>query len=123
MNYAREFAASVGCNTDNPHLLAMYAEIRRHGIREAREAHQQRKKLVDQMKANPSIFFAMIRPNLSTEEAIEDATRLIFRFRNLETWQQQRESWQLRLSQAKAMRLYARFFRRYGLRIWARRAA
>lgn len=119
---AREFAASAGCNTDNPHLLAMYAEIRRHGIREARAMHFQRRLAVDEMKAHPGMFFAMIHPNLSTEEAIEDFTRIIFRFRNLPRHQQAGSRLAM-LGHAKAGRVYARFFRRFGQRVWARRAA
>ncbi|MBA3576158.1 MAG: hypothetical protein H0W39_00880 [Sphingomonas sp.] len=118
---ARAFAASCGCPTNDPALLSIYEDIRQYGIREARAGHYERVKLVKKLKVHPSMFFAMIRPALSSDEAIEDAARFISCFRNLPRWQQ--ESRLDRLAKAKQVLVMARFFRRYGLRIWARRAA
>ncbi len=118
---AQEFAAAAGCRTNDPALLAIYDSIRRKGIREARDAHDDRYAMLKRYKANPYLFFGLIRPSLSTDEAIEESTRIIFRFRNLPTWQQ--EGRRAELAKAKQVRVFARFFRLYGKRIWLREVA
>lgn len=112
----RDFAAAAGCRTDNPNILAMYEAIRQSGIRKARAGHYERKAMVDECKAHPSLLYGLIRPALSTDEAIEDATRYIFRFRNMTRHSQQNRVGEL--CRAKHTRLYARYFRRFGQRIW-----
>lgn len=115
------FAKSCGYTGRSPALLGAFEAIRQAGIAEARAAHFDRKRIVDEMKAEPGMFFNAIRPSLSTAEAIEDAQRFIFGWRNLPTWRQELRAGELR--RAKQTMVVARFFRRYGLRIWARRAA
>lgn len=121
MNATQQFARASGYTGSSPAMLDAFERIRLHGITESRAAHYERVKLVEKYKAEPGMFFAAIRPNLSTEEAIEDANRIIFRFRNLESWRQ--ESRRGQLLQAKQTRCLARFFRRFGQRIWMERAA
>ncbi len=123
MNAARQFTAECGCPTSDPALLSIYEDIRQAGIRHARAGHFQRVRLIEEYKAHHSMFLAMIRPSLSSDEAVEESARFISCFRNLPTWQQNNPVRQDRLTKAKQVRLVARFFRRYGLRIWARRAA
>lgn len=118
MNAAAQFARESGYTGSSPAMLAAFEAIRQHGITEARAQHFERKALVDQYAREPGMFFAAIRPSLSTAEAIEDANRIIFGFRRLETWQQAKESRQRELVKAKLTRVIARFFRRYGRRIW-----
>jgi hypothetical protein len=110
-------ARQCGYTGNSPALLGAYEQIKQAGIRQARAAHFDRKRIVDEMKAEPAMFFAAIRPNLCTEEAIDTARRVIFRFRNLETWRQEMRVNELR--RAKEMMVLARFFRRYGRRAWA----
>lgn len=115
------FAQLCGYTGESPAMLAALEAIRRHGCAEARTAHYERKRIVDEYKADSGMFFSAIRPSLTTSEAIEDANRIIHTFRNLPSWQQEMRLGQLR--KAKRTRLAARFFRRYGVRIWAREAA
>ena len=118
---AGRLARECGYTGNSPALLGAYEAIRQAGIREARKAHYERKAIIDQMKAEPGMFFAAIRPSLSTSEAIEDAKRFIFGWRNLPTWRQELRTGDL--LRAKQKRVIARFFRRYGKRLWIRRAA
>jgi hypothetical protein len=118
---AATFARQSGYTGKSPAMLGAFEAIRAAGIREARAAHLERKAVIDEMKAEPGMFFNAIRPSLSTAEAIEDAQRVIFGWRNLPTWRQELRAGELR--RAKQTLVVARFFRRYGLRIWARRAA
>lgn len=115
------FAKSCGYTGNSAAMLGAFEQIRAAGIREARTAHFDRKRVIDEMKAEPGMFFNAIRPSLSTAEAIEDAQRVIFGWRNLPTWRQELRSGELR--RAKQQLLLGRFFRRFGLRIWARQAA
>lgn len=89
----------------------------------ARLMRANRKARIDQFKAEPSMFWHAIRPSLTTQEAIEDATRTIFRFRNLASWKQQNLARLKEVEAAKMSRLAARYFRRHGTKIWARKAA
>lgn len=118
----RDFARTAGGYTGaSPAMLRAMEAIRQTGIRKARQAHAERYAVLQQYKDSPALFFAYIRPALSTDEAVEDATRIICRFRNLPTWKQaygQRE-----VVEAKRKRVFARFFRRYGARLWLREAA
>lgn len=116
-----QLAKSCGYTGQSPAMLNAFEQIRIAGIREARASHYERKRIVDQYKADSAMFFNAIRPSLTTSEAIEDANRIIFTFRNLEKWKQERRLPELR--RAKRILLIARFFRRYGARIWAREAA
>lgn len=119
--YSREFANSCGYTGNSPAMLHALEQIRQRGIREARAGHFERKRVIDQFKAEPCMFFLAIRPSLSTSEAIEDAKRFIASYRNMPTWRQENRAGDLR--RAKGKMVTARFFRRFGLRIWARRAA
>lgn len=118
---AATIARESGYTGNSPAMLNAFEQIHQRGIREARAGHLERKRIVDQFKAAPGMFFATIRPSLSTAEAIEDANRVIFNFRNLPTWQQQARLGQVR--KAKQTRVIARYFRRFGLRLWAQQAA
>lgn len=116
-----KFAAACGYRGSSPALLGAYEAIRQQGIRRAREGHDERKAVIDEMKASPAMFFNAIRPNLSTAEAIEAANRVIFGFRNLPTW---RKEYRLNdVKRAQQMRVQARFFRRFGKQLWIRKAA
>lgn len=116
-----EFARQAGYTGNSPAMLAAMEDIRQAGIREARAGHYERKRIIDEFKADPGMFFAAIRPSLTTSEAIEDANRIIFTFRNLPRWQQEMRLAQLR--KAKRTRLVARYFRMHGKAIWAREIA
>ncbi|RWL14842.1 MAG: hypothetical protein EOR57_31345 [Mesorhizobium sp.] len=118
---ASSMAREAGYTGNSPAMLNAFEQIRLAGIREARAGHYERKRIIDGMKAEPRMFFNAISPAQSSSEAIEDATRIIFTFRNLPRWQQEMSLGQLR--KAKMTRLVARFFRRYGVRIWAREIA
>lgn len=121
-DYTREFARSAGgYNGDSPAMLRAMEAIRQNGIRRAREGHFERKAVIDEMKAEPAMFFNAIRPNLCTAEAIEASNRVIFGFRNLPTWR--KESRLADVKRAQQMRVYARFFRKYGKRIWIKEQA
>ncbi len=118
----REFARTAGgYRGDSPAMLRAMEAMRQHGIRRAREAHFERKAIIDEMKDSPAMFFNAIRPNLCTAEAIQAANRVIFGFRNLPLWQRERRLADVK--RAQQMRVYARFFRRYGKRLWIRSAA
>lgn len=118
---AEVFARQSGYTGSSPAMLAAFEDIRQSGIRQARAAHFDRKRVIDEMKATPALFFHAIRPSLSTAEAIEDATRFIAFYRNMPTWRQENRAGDL--LRAKEKRLLGRYFRRFGLRIWAREAA
>lgn len=119
--YTQDFARKIGCQNASPAMLKAFEDIRQSGIRRARQAHFERIKVIEQFKAEPGMFFASIRPSLCTEEAIEDARRIRFQFRSLPTWQQDvRRS---RMQKAVLTEIYARYFRRFGRRIWIREAA
>jgi hypothetical protein len=115
------FAGACGYTGDSPAVLAAFAAIHQDGICRGRQAHDQRKAAIDRLKPSPALFLAAIRPALSAEEAIEDATRFISMFRNMPRWRQERRG--ADLARAKQQRLFARFFRRYGSRLWALEAA
>lgn len=121
-DYTREFARTAGgYRGDSPAMLHAMEAIRQQGIRRAREGHFERKAVIDEMKETPALFFHAIRPNLCSAEAIEAANRVIFGFRNLPTWQKERRLGDVK--RAQQMRVYARFFRRFGKRLWVRSAA
>ncbi|WP_436798485.1 hypothetical protein [Mesorhizobium ventifaucium] len=116
-----QFARDCGYSGDSPAMLAAFAAIRLDGIGRARLGHDQRKALVDRLKLGEALFLAAIRPAQSAEEAIEDAARFIACYRNMPRWRQERRG--ADLARARQQRLLARFFRRYGHRLWARQAA
>ncbi|MER8485611.1 hypothetical protein [Mesorhizobium sp. M1322] len=115
-----QFARDCGYTGDSPAMLAAFAAIRLDGIGKARLGHYQRKAMVDRLKHGEALFQAAIRPAQSAEEALEDAARFIACYRNMPRWRQERRG--ADLARAK-QRLLARFFRRYGHRLWAQRAA
>lgn len=115
------FAREAGYGGNSPALLDAYEAIRQLGVRTARAGHFERKAVIDEMKDCPALFFHAIRPNLCSAEAIEAANRVIFGFRNLPKWRQ--EIRQNDVKRAKLMRVYARFFRRFGKRLWIMEAA
>lgn len=121
MSLTEQFARESGYTGDSPAMLETFEKIRQLGIREARAAHFQRKAVVDQFKAAPWMFFSFAKGALSTDEAIEQAERYIASFRNMETWKQERRRGEL--AKAKLLRVYGRFFRRFGQRAWAKEAA
>lgn len=112
------FAKSCGYTGKSPAMLGAFAAIRAAGIAEARATHFDRKRIVDQMKAEPGMFFNAIRPSLSTAEAIEDARRFIFGWRSLPKWQQHGYRAE-KVTSAKQQIVVARYFRRFGRRVWA----
>lgn len=115
------FAREFGYTGQSHAMLDAFESIRQLGITQARNQHFERKRLVDEMKKAPAMFFAAIHPALCASEAIEDANRVIFGFRNLPTWR--RENRQAQLVKAKHVRVLARYFRKYGKRLWIREAA
>lgn len=119
--YTAAFAQQIGCPNASPAMMKAFEDIRQSGIRRARTAHFERVKVIEEFKANPGLFFAVIRPSLSTEEAIEDARRIRFNFRNLPTWMQ--EGRRPQMQQAALTEIYARYFRRFGRRLWIQEAA
>lgn len=118
---ATGLARESGYTGNSPALLGAFEAIRLHGIREARKGHYDRKRLIDQMKAEPGMFFVSIRPQLSTDEAIEDAKRVIFGWKNLPRWRQELRTGEL--LRAKQQHVISRYFRRFGKAIWMRNAA
>ena len=119
--YTREFAREGGYIGNSPAMLTGIEMIRQAGIREARKAHDARLQVVREFAENPHMFFAAIRPALSTEEAIADANRFLAAYWALPTYRRANRAGQA--LRAKEQRLYARFFRRHGKRVWALAAA
>jgi hypothetical protein len=117
----QDFARRCGYAGNSPAMLDALEKIRQCGIREARQAHADRMKQIKRFKANPSLFFATIRPSLSTVEAVEDANRYLAWFRNQPTWRQHKRQAELR--RVKQARVYARYFRRFGARFWQQQEA
>ncbi|MBZ9962644.1 hypothetical protein [Mesorhizobium sp. BR1-1-2] len=118
---AADFAHACGYGGDSHALIEAFGRIREHGIRQARLGHFRRKVVVDALKQSEALFLAAISPALSAQEAIEDAARFIAFWRNMPRWRQERRL--ADLAKARQQRLLARFFRRYGHRIWALEAA
>ena len=118
---AADFARACGYTGDSPALLEAFEAIRRSGIAQARQDHFRRKALIDELKQSEPLFLAAIGPALSADEAIEDTTRFIAFWRAMPRWRQERRLPDL--ARARQQRLLARFFRRYGHRLWAREAA
>jgi hypothetical protein len=116
-----DFARACGYTGDSPALLEAFEAIRRNGIAHARRDHLQRKAVIDALKLSQTLFLSAIGPALSAEEAIEDAAHFIACWRNMPRWRQERRLPDL--ARARQQRLVARFFRRYGHRLWAREAA
>ncbi|CCV08156.1 conserved hypothetical protein [Mesorhizobium metallidurans STM 2683] len=116
-----QFARDCGYTGDSPAMLAALTAIRLDGIARARQGHDQRKAVVDRLKQSEALFLAAICPALSAGEAIEDAARFIACYRNMPRWRQERRMRDL--ARAKQQRLLARFFRRFGQRLWTREAA
>lgn len=112
----RSFAAECGYRGNSPAMLKAFEDIRQSGIAAAREAHFERRKVIEAFKDSPGLFFATIRPSLTTCEAIEDAKRFLVRYRNMPTWQ--REGYFKQANEARRRIVFARFFRRFGSRVW-----
>ena len=122
LDLTTDFARRAGGYTgSSPAMLKAFEAMRQDGIREARAAHFERKRAVDELKASPAMFFVSIRPALCTDEAIADANRVIFNHRNLSSWM--KEVHRKRLKDAKQRLVIARYFRRFGKRLWVREAA
>lgn len=121
MNASTQLAKSCGYSGNSPAMLNAFEQIRLAGIREARAGHYERKRIIDGMKAEPRMFFNAISPAQSSLEAIEDANRIIFGFRNLPRWQQEMRLGQLR--KAKQTRVISRYFRRFGKAVWLNKEA
>jgi hypothetical protein len=119
--YTKDFARRCGYAGDSPAMLDAFEKMRQCGIREARQAHDDRMEQIRCYAENPWLFFAVIRPSLSTVESVEDCNRYISTFRNLPTWRQQNRL--AELARVKQRRVYARYFRRFGARIWMKEAA
>ncbi|RWK50342.1 hypothetical protein [Mesorhizobium sp.] len=115
------FARDCGYTGDSPAMLAAFAAIRHDGIGQARLGHDRRKALVDRLKLGEALFLAAIRPAQSAEEALEDAARFMACYHNMPRWRQERRRGDL--ARARQQLLLARFFRRYGHRLWSRQAA
>lgn len=116
-----DFARASGYSGDSPAMLEAFEAIRRNGVQHARRDHVRRKAVIDTLKQSEALFLAAIAPALSADEAIEDAVRFIAFWRNMPRWRQERRL--ADLARARQQRLAARFFRRYGHRLWARQAA
>jgi hypothetical protein len=119
--FAADFARTCGYSGDSPALLEAFEAIRRNGIALARHDHFRRKAVIDELKHSEALFLVAIGPALSAQEAIEDTTRFIACWRNMPRWRQERRLPDL--VRARQQRLVARYFRRYGHRLWAREAA
>ncbi|BAV46791.1 hypothetical protein MLTONO_1888 [Mesorhizobium loti] len=118
---AADFARACGYTGDSPALLEAFEAIRRNGIAQARQDHFRRKAVIDELKQSEPLFLAAIGPALSADEAIDDTARFIACWRNMPRWRQERRLPDL--VRARQQRLIARFFRRYGHRLWALEAA
>lgn len=119
--YTRDFARKAGGYIgESPAMLEAFEKLRRAGISQARAAHFERKRVIDEMAETPVLFFHAIRPSLSTSEAIEDATRFIASYCNMPTWRQENRTGDL--LRAKEKRVLGRYFRRFGRRLWVRDA-
>ncbi|MBZ9906058.1 hypothetical protein LB557_08615 [Mesorhizobium sp. BR115XR7A] len=118
---AADFARACGYTGDSPALLEAFEAIRRTGIVQARLDHFRRKAVIDELKQAEPLFLAAIGPALSAHEAVEDTARFIAGWRNMPRWRQERRL--ADLARAKQQRLVARFFRRFGHRLWALEAA
>ncbi|UCI34431.1 hypothetical protein FJW03_13850 [Mesorhizobium sp. B4-1-4] len=118
---AADFARACGYTGDSPALLEAFEAIRCNGIAHARQDHFRRKAVIDDLKRSEPLFLAAIGPALSADEAIEDTARFIACWRNMPRWRQERRLPDL--ARARQQRLVARFFRRYGHRLWTLAAA
>jgi hypothetical protein len=118
---ARKLALESGYSGDLPAMLNQFERIRQSGIRLARKAHFARKARVDRFASEPTLYFATISPALSTDEVIEDAKLYLIRYSNMPSWMKQNRAAEVR--RVKEARVIARFFRRYGKRVWMKEAA
>ena len=116
----KEFAKGSGYGGNCPAMLKAFEAIRQAGIREARKAHHERMKVVEQYAEYPALFFFASKA-LTTDEAVTENRRIIAQYRRLPTWQQQTRGKQL--VEAKLMLVIARYFRRFGKRVWQKEAA
>lgn len=116
-----QFAADCGCPNPSPAQIKAFESIRQRGIREARAEHDRRKKVTDAIKATPAMISALMHPAQSIDEALEDVSKFILRYRCMPTWQ--RDNHYASIRKAKRLRAYCRFFRRFGAQIMAREAA
>lgn len=114
-------ARECGCPNPSPAQIKAFEEICQQGIREARNAHMLRRLVTDAVKLEPGLISAMMRPAQSIDEALEDVSAAIARYRNMPTWR--REYYAPAVRRAKTNRIYFRFFRRFGAQIMAREAA
>jgi len=114
--------------THSPAMLKAFEDIRQYGIREARQHHFERKRLVDQFKANQVTLWGYLnlfrpQPLLSMDEAIRHYKAIVTFQRKLAADPVLRFSARrdLGLHRMAAERvLVARYFRRFGQRVWKR---
>jgi len=124
--YTQQFAASCGYIGNSPAMLQAFEDIRQSGIRAARKAHYERVTLVDGFVADPGSFWGYVNlfrvtPLLSTAEATE------FWSNEAENQRVLREAGHWRYDAGKhraaaEREVVARYFRRFGARLWQREA-
>lgn len=123
----RDFAMQTGYTGDSPAMLAAMEQIRQSGIRRARDMHFERVKLLEQFKASPKLFWGYINlfrptPILSTQEAVEFYRKRHAEERALVAMRHWRaDPGKVRMCGERLV--LSRYFRRYGGRVWTRRAA
>lgn len=127
MNATEQFAASCGYVGKSPAMLKAFEDIRQSGIRYARKMHYDRVKLADGFVADPGSFWGYVNlfrvsPLLSTDEAIEFWTNEAENQRVLrEAGHWRYDAAKLRIAAERVV--IARYFRRFGARLWQRAAA
>ena len=127
MSATEQFARSCGYPGNEPSMLAMFEAIRQSGIRRGREMHDERVKLIERMTRDPQMFWGYVNlfravPLLSTDEAIRFWTER----RDAQIALRKRGDWkadagEFRMAAERAV--VSRYFRRFGARLWQRRAA
>lgn len=125
-SYTEQFAASCGYVGNSPAMLAAFEEIRQSGIRAARNAHFDRVKLVERLAKEPGSFWGYVNefrvtPLLSTDEAAEfwaneaEKQRVLWASGH---WRY--DAAKLRIAAERVV--IARYFRRFGAKLWQREA-
>lgn len=127
MNATEHFAKSCGYPGSEPAMLAMFDAIRLSGIRRGREMHAERLTLIATLKRDPQQFWGYVNlfrvnPVLSTDEAI----RYWSERRDEQIALRKRGDWKADAGEfrmAAERVVVSRYFRRFGARLWQRRAA